>query len=328
MHAIETHGNQAAFVSARLSAWHRLGTVLPDTFTAAQAMEKAYLGAWQVRKLPVPPIYDEVTGTWLETDQDFLVARTNPFTKQVERMGRVGTDYEVIQNEQHAAFLDTLVGESGAHFETAGSLNGGKRMFITMKMPNHMLIGGHDRIDWYLAATNSHDGTSPFTVFATPTRVVCQNTLNAALRGAKHMVKIRHTKSATERVQKAREVLGLTFKYSEAFEAQANKMIETELTNQEFDKIIAALFPVTGTTTRAKNNAQRKRDSMLTLFKDAGTQANCRNTAWGAYNAVVEHLDFKSRVQGDDKDTARANKVLTDAETIKLKNRAFDLLSV
>jgi phage/plasmid-like protein (TIGR03299 family) len=329
-HNIEQYEDKAAFISAHTSAWHQLGTVVDHTFDAAEAMKVAHLGGWNVRKLPVPPIYDESTGQWLETDQDFLVGRTNPFTGKVERLGSVGTDYTVIQNEEHAEFLNTLAGEGGAHFETAGSLNGGKRMFLTMKLPQHILVGGQDRVDLYLAASNSHDGTSPFTIYLTPIRVVCANTEHIAIKRANHIFKIRHTSGAGTRIQKAREILGMSFKYVEEFEKEAEKLINAELTTTEFDRIIKAVFPPSASdSTRSKNSEGKRRDDLLGLFNSAATQANIRGTRWAGYNAITEYVDHTAPVKGKgDRDLLRANRALTSPDVIKTKQRAFDLLAV
>ncbi|MGI5135421.1 DUF932 domain-containing protein [Streptomyces sp. CA-106110] len=63
-----------------------------------------------------------------------------------------------MQNEEHAEFLNLLADDSGAHFETAGSLKNGRQVFLTMKMPESLAIGGMDRVDLYIAASNGHDG--------------------------------------------------------------------------------------------------------------------------------------------------------------------------
>jgi phage/plasmid-like protein (TIGR03299 family) len=330
MHEIETHGDQAAAIFARKSAWHQLGTTVDGTFTAEEAMKIGHLGGWNVRKLPVPPIYDEATGQWLETDQDFLIARTSPFTDKVERLGRVGSDYTVIQNEEHAEFLNTLAAEGGAHFETAGSLKGGRQTFLTMKLPEHFLVGGQDRHELYLAASNSHDGTSPFTVMLTPIRIVCANTQSAAIRGAKHIFKIRHTSGATSRVQEARQILDLSFKYVEKFEAEANRMIEAELSEQDFRKILEELIvPSDAKSVQALKNAAARQQSVVELFKHSPTVEKVKGTRWAGYNAFTEYTDHFAPVQAKNgQDDARANRVLTSHEIPKLKAKAFDLLSV
>lgn len=128
-HELETFANgQTAFASARVSAWHQLGTVTQATMSANEIMGAALLGNWGVRTIPVRGI-DVVDGIEVPilADDRRMTVRRNPVTGQTEYLGIVGNDYEVIQNEQCADMLDQLVDQAGgAHFETAGSLRRGK----------------------------------------------------------------------------------------------------------------------------------------------------------------------------------------------------------
>lgn len=145
--------------------------------------------------------------------------RTNPFTATPEALGVVGEGYVPIQNEEHCEFLNLLADEGGAVFDTAGSLRGGRQVFVTMRLPRTMKVGGVDDVDVNIAALNSHDGSSAFRVMVTPIRVVCANTQRAVLRRNHGMISIRHTTNAKAAVAQARQALGLTFEYVDAFEA-------------------------------------------------------------------------------------------------------------
>jgi phage/plasmid-like protein (TIGR03299 family) len=168
-HEIETHGTQAAAIFARQDAWHRLGTVVSDAFTAEDAMTLGHLGGWNVRKVALTASELTTDGVdVIDVPDHFATVRTNPFTGQPETLGVVGTKYRPIQNEEHADVLNTLVDESGAIFETAGSLRGGRQVFVTMKLPQHISVAGVDNIEVNLAALNSHDGTGSFRLLVTP----------------------------------------------------------------------------------------------------------------------------------------------------------------
>ncbi|WP_327434829.1 DUF932 domain-containing protein, partial [Streptomyces sp. NBC_01236] len=190
--------------------------------TAEEATRIASLSNWNVRLLPLTAT--EITAdhiTPVEIPQHFATARTHPKTGATETLGVVGSDYHPVQNEEHAEFLNLLADESGAHFETAGSLKNGRQVFLTMKMPQSLTIGGHDKVDLYIAAFNSHDGGSAFRIVVTPIRVVCANTQRAAIQGARSSYVVRHTAGAKARIAQARSALGLTFRYAEAFEQSA-----------------------------------------------------------------------------------------------------------
>lgn len=335
-HQIETHTTetgelQAAAIFARQDAWHKLGTTVTEAFTAEDAMTIGHLGGWNIRKAPLTTtdITDDGVST-IEVPDRYATVRTNPFTGASEALGVVGNHYTPIQNEEHAEFLNALVDESGAHFETAGSLRGGREVFITMKMPDHMLVGDTDPVDLYLAAVNSHDGTSSFRLMVSPVRVVCANTLAMALRDNKGVHSIRHTVNATQAIGEARRALDLSFAYLDEFQAEAERMIQTSITEAQFSKIITAEF---GAGEDASKSAQTRRgnmiDQMMTLFAEAGTQKGVRGTNWAAYNSITEYADHFQPVfaKGDNEAEARAQRVILGAGT-DIKQRAFELFRV
>lgn len=315
------------FLSVREDAWHRLGTTVEDDVTALEAMKIAHLTDWNVRKLPLFTTSD-IDGSTLDIASKFATVFTNPITGKVQQLGVVGNHYTPIQNEAHADLLDALVDESGAKIETLGNLRGGRETFITMKMPETMQVGGVDAVETYLVALNSHDGTSAFRFMVTPIRVVCANTLAAALGAAQSTFSIRHTVNGTNRIAEAREALGLTFKYVEAFELEAQRMIEQTMTDNAFDAIVRDLFPEQSTT-RAENVNSAHRDSLTALWNESATLANVKGTNWAAYNVVTEYADHFIGVRGKaDQQTARATRSVTAKPIMRLKARAFDLLSV
>lgn len=334
-HNIETFQNgKAAFVSARQDAWHRLGTVTDYAMTAQQALELALLTNWNVRKvaLRTEPMLSEEGVTTLNVPDQFATVRTNPVSGTPDVLGVVGKKYQPIQNEEHTELLNALVDESGAHFETAGSLKGGREVFVTMKMPQHMNIGGIDAVDLYLAALNSHDGSSAFRFLVTPVRIVCANTQAAALKSARSIFSVRHTSGASAALAQARQALGLTFKYQEAFEVEAERMIQQTLTDTAFMGIMDRLFPAPAAdapaSTRRRHTDQI--NELGRLFADASTNETIRGTQWAGYQAVTEYIDHFAPAQRtkwtSNIGTARAMRSLS-APVLNLKSRAFDLLS-
>lgn len=331
-HQIETHADTAAALFARTDPWHRLGTtVAGEAFTAQNAMALGHLGGWNVRKVPLTATELCEDGvTTLDVPGAFATVRTNPFTGTTDPLGVVGTGYHPLQNEEHAEFLNHLADASGAIFDTAGSLRGGRQVFVTMRLPQHLTIGGTDRVDLNIAALNSHDGTSAFRLLVTPVRVVCANTQHAALRDHVSSWAIRHTRNAKHAVQAARDTLGLTVAYVEAFEAEAEQLINTTVTDAQFFALIGSLFgsPDPDAPARTLNAARRREASLSHLWHDAATQSGIAGTAWAAYQSVVEYVDHYAPVR--DKSNAahaRAVRLLTTDEPARLKAQAWTALA-
>ena len=327
MHNLDTTKNETSFVSARTDAWHHLGTTLPANFTAEEAMKYGRLGNWNIRKTPLQTVVPE-TGEVVDVADRFAVLRDNPVDGKPNVLGMVGTRYEVMQNEDLTGLLDTLVDESGANYETAGAIKGGSWVFVTMKMPGHIKVGGVDPVDQYLAAMTSHDGSLPTTVMVTPVRIVCQNTLNLAFKGAKNTLKVRHTRAAQQvLVAQARQALDFSFGYLEGFQAEADKLINTTMTQSQFEQIIAAEYGASEDAPQGvQTRAEERLDDLVELFAHAETQANIRDTAWAGLNALTEYADHHLDVRpGEDGDAveARSRKAIFDPS---FKNRARQLI--
>jgi len=321
-HALEefTDGTTAFFTNREV-AWHKLGTVTDGALTAQDALKTAYLD-WEVKKSE-EPVGVKIGTEFITTGDKFATYRFHPKTNKAEALGVVGNRYTPVQNSEAFSFLNHIADESGAVFETAGSINNGKKVFMTMKLPNTLQIGGVDQVDLYLMAWNTHDGTSSFQVVVTPIRVVCQNTLSAAIASAKNTFSLRHTPNVSGKVQQAREALGLSFKYIEAFEKQAEALLSQQMTDKEFYSLVEKMIPINEEDDRTRNLADAARGTLNALWK-APTQANVAGTKWAAYNAFTEYADWARPVKSD-QDSARAIRIVTGASDA-FKNKALALL--
>jgi phage/plasmid-like protein (TIGR03299 family) len=309
----------AAFFSSRIDAWHRLGTVTTGCLTGAQVMDVAFLGGWDVRKESVQTVASGavVPNRWATT-------RLHPKSGRREVLGMVGKSYQVVQNEQACDLLDFIVDETGAHFETAGSLRGGREAFVTMKLPDTMRIAGIDAMDLYLAMCTSHDGSRLARVLVTPVRIVCANTQAAAFANNVGEYTLRHSGDIIGKLAEVREALNLVPVYLDQFQTEAEKMIDKQLEWEQLQHIADELWPLDDDDKEAAFLKKLARDRDLRyLFEEAPTQEQIRGTAWAGYQAVTEWLDHKQPAKSD---YHRANKVLADGMVTAIKKRAFDLV--
>lgn len=311
----------SAFFSAREVAWHKLGTVTDGALNAADALKTAQLDS--LVKVSDESIYTKVDGEEIRLDKKFLTYRNHP-KKGLTALGVVGSRYTPIQNLEAFEFLNHIADETGAVFETAGSLGNGERVFMTMKFPESMMVGGVDTINNYIMAVNSHDGSSAFIVAVTPIRAVCTNTVRLALAQAKSKVSLKHTSGATAKVQQARETLGVVFRYQDEFEKEVNEMLSIKITDKQYTEFVKALVPepkMKDPSDRMVNSVEKKRGELMALWK-APTQQNVAGTAWAAYNAVAEWSDWVKPIRSskEDKDDLRSERMLFGgSEALKAK---------
>ena len=219
--------NVETMFSVRETPWHGLGRIMMDAPASREALELAGLD-WQV----------ESRNIYSGTGAMIPGYRANVRSTDDAVLGVVSDRYRIVQNEEAFQFTDDLLGE-GVTYETAGSLQGGKKVWMLARLPRKYLIAG-DQVEPYLVIFNSHDGSSGVKVAMTPIRVVCQNTLNLALNTAKRSWTARHTENVLLRVQDARETLQLDSNKlyenivylemrSRGYEVQVGKLDDTEI---------------------------------------------------------------------------------------------------
>ena len=189
--------NVESMFSVREVPWHGLGTIIQEAPDSEAALKLAGLD-WSVKQVPV--LYEGQ-----KTGHQFNVRESDNRV-----LGVVGGRYKPVQNAEAFAFTDELVG-GDVRYETAGSLADGKRVWMLAKMPDTRVLD--DIVEPYLCLTNGHDGFSSLKVCMTPVRVVCQNTLNMALKGAKRTWTVRHSGNINAKMEEAQQTLGLAQNY-------------------------------------------------------------------------------------------------------------------
>lgn len=224
---------ESMFYAGREKPWHGLGTQVEEAPTSADALRLAGLD-WTVQRKPI-----QVCGG-RKVDNFFANVRSSDGAV----LGVVSDRYQVVQNAEAFAFTDALIGGEGqVHYETAGSLMGGRKIWLLAKLPDTEIVG--DKTEPYLCFSNTHDGSGAIRVCMTPIRVVCNNTLNIALNGAKRAWSVRHTGDIQAKLQEARMCLDMANKYMDKLAVYADQMANKTVTDEQIAKILDEMFPAT-----------------------------------------------------------------------------------
>ena len=328
-HLLEQGANgETAFATLREPAWHQLGTVLTEEVTTAEMLKSAHLDKWNVR------LEDVAIPNGFESDKNyFFVTRTNPFNQnQNDVLGVVGERYVPLQNEDLFDFGDLLL-DNGGRWETAGSIKGGRVVFGSLALERETILdknGVADKVNTYLLINTSHDGSIAIQASVTPVRVVCANTLNLALgkgnRGVKQTFKIRHTATASGKVQQAREALGLANAYIDEFDKLAQAMIQTEITKAQFDKIVELAYPAPEKDSKGSVKKHSDKIDLIQSIYVGQFNNTISGSAWGALNAMTERLDWYRNGRGGSNESILASASGFDPVTTAEKNRLLGIV--
>lgn len=315
--------NVESMMYAGAAPWHGIGVAVPREVTSVDALRLASLD-WPVATVP---LLAESNGPGTPGDG---VEGWRAVIRLSDRkpLGVVGERYRPIQNSEAFGFFDAIVGTGEAIYHTAGSLDGGRKVWILAKLPGEIRVAGDDVTEKYLLLTNSHDGSTALRMFFTPVRVVCQNTLNLALReGAGEGVSIRHTTSATVKLEQAREALGIAVRYYDRFGEQAAQLAAARYEDRQLAELTEELFPAM--EDELSTRRLKAREKVIELFEYGKGHEGIRGSAWAALNAVAEYADHHRSARGSS-DAARAEARLNSAwfgSGAALKRLAFETIT-
>ena len=308
---------ETMFFAGRQTPWHGMGTQVENAPTSEDAIIYAGLD-WQVLQKRL------ITEDAIPVPNNFANVRSS----DGKVLGVVGKRYQIVQNIDAFKFTDSLLGE-GVTYETAGSLNEGKTIWLLAKLPDKYTILG-EQVDPYIVFTNTHDGSGAVKVAMTPVRVVCQNTLNMALSSAKRTWSARHVGSIDAKLKEAEQTLQFAGEYMQAINNTFEDLYKIKLTDFEVHSIINKVVPINedmGKTQQDNNKAIR--DDILYRFKNAPDLRQLEYTGARLIQAVADttsHIEPFRRTKNFEenrfKNTLAGNDLLDSTMTMLLKNPA------
>lgn len=309
-------------VMTRGASWHNLGQVVQDCKTWQDTIQLAGLD-WTVSKrqleyasFPVP-----AWGLFRDDQTEVSKAFISPTTET----------YQVIQNYSMFTFLDALIEaeESSAHYEAAGSLNGGAQVFALVNIAEAFEVGASgDRFESYLLFTDDRTAKRSAKCFLTTVRVVCANTLQQALgqteKNAEHVAVFRHSGNVHEKMASAVDMMTGARMNIKTLRDKLGRLAERTVTRETLVNVLDRLFPAQDEKSSARRDS--KLIDILRLFEenDHNQFPEIRGTAYNLLNAVTEWTDHFVPVRrtagrlGMTDDAIRAERAMVgDGSTLK-----------
>ena len=267
--------NVETMMYVREIPWHGLGTRVEEAPNSTDALKLAGLD-WDVIPKQIS-IYGE--------NSPIANAVANVRSSDNKVLGIVTDRYTIVQNRDAFQFTDNLIGED-VRYETAGSLKGGKLIWLLAKMPKAKILD--DDVEPYLCFTNTHDGSGAVRVCMTPIRVVCNNTLNLALNSAKRSWSVKHTGDIGKKIHQAEECLELADRYMRKLNEQAEKLANITVSEDAVKQMLETLYAVKNDASeREIKNAEMQKANFLMAYNMADI-AKFYGTAWGVINAATD----------------------------------------
>ena len=262
--------------SVREKPWHGLGIIVKEAPASADAIRLAGLD-WTVVQEPIYTNFSKLVEGY----------RANVRSSDRKVLGVVSDRYRVVQNVDAFSFTDELLGK-GVRYETAGSLQEGRKVWLLARLPREYIIAG-ERISPYLVFSNTHDGSGSVKVAITPVRVVCNNTLNLALSTAKRSFSMVHTGNIRDKIQEAKDTLFMAEEYMDCLAVEFEQLRRQKITDKQVREYIELLLPMEKVPTPIQSkNIIRLREDMMKRYYDAPDLQKVGNNAYRCINAVSD----------------------------------------
>lgn len=302
-HDLDSGNGKFSMASRREIPWHKLGKVFTKDKTTKEMLEAAYLNGWNTRGIAMSEFLKD-TNIGVSIDKQVII-RDNPFydedaddndVNKYDMLGVVGERYSIIQNEELFEFGEALLSYEG-RWETAGAIRRGTHVFGSLAMETEVVIdpnGVSDKINQYLLLSNRHDGSGALIAAQTDVRVVCKNTMDMAMGNLSNTIKIRHTRSAKERMAEILRVREMQAKRTELFQQDADLLFQKKVTDGEFFEIVNSIYE----KPESKSGITRWNNKIVDIMSlwNGETQEGIKNTAWGALGALTEDAQWNRQI--------------------------------
>lgn len=307
----------------RQAAWHALGTVTNKYMTTDELlMDKGF--QYVVFKSQLHDGLGRPVNAW-GTYRWNLSDKLAGDMHAAEFLGTVGEDYKVMQHAEGFKTIDALMRSAdGAHYETAGVLGNGERVWALADLA-HTVRVGDDVQKGYLLFSTGHDGHMSHSYRICMTRVVCQNTLSAALsEKTKGKLTVRHTKNAATKLTDARVALESLSDDVQRMEDKLNFLAGRRLNRETMTTVLNRLFP------KRKNDAGEDKETVrrdnilgdiLKIYElnDGNAFPEQRGTPYNLLNAITNYADHERS------STMRAESAMFGSGDT-LKSKALDII--
>ena len=305
------------FVSGK-AAWHQLGQNVTEAQTWEQAQKLAHLDY---------TLADEA----LRTDFEIIQSHKAIIRTDTGRtIGIVGKGFETVQPSEAFQFVDTLIETGAAHYVSAGALGNGERMWVLARVPGADIeVTDGDTSETYLMFAQGFDGSMSLTSKLTSIRVVCQNTLAMADSDGRFALRIRHTKSAKDRLESAKTLLSGIGQNAKSLEEKLRKLANRRLKRDTMAAILDRVFPKNKDAEAGQTRRENVLADILAKYEsnDGNVFPDQRGTAYNLLNAITDYTDHDraSKANGHTAEFKRAESALFGSGAL-LKQKAFDVI--
>ena len=322
-------------------AWVKAGTAV-NAGSASEAAKQAGLD-WNVMLADMVALgrnqvneYETVTDHYPVPKRQ-AVLKLGKDNKPNEVIGVVGDKYKIVQNMEVFSALDTLVDSGDARYTAAGEYNNGANIWMVMELPTGVQVA-NDPHAAYLLVQSSHDGSCAVRIRPIIERLFCANQISRIIMGKKtndYTYVMKHTTNSVLSISDIRNITQLTYSSIQQYEEVAGTLLQRKVDERQVKNIFKSVWALPSIVEetpehllsqgekRQRTIALTGRDSAWNIYSQSPTQENIRGTAFGVWQAVIEHADHYASGGAERRAVATIS-----GRNDKIKNKALNLVLV
>lgn len=295
----------------RVEPW-KFGKDISSAVDVESAVNLADMN-WEV--IQTPALIRLEDGNLLETPMKVNVRSDNNAF-----LGVVSDRYQTVQNREAFSFLSYL---TDFRFISAGTVSGGKTVWLCVEIPNFSVLGENMRM--YLVFSSTHDGKGAIRAAITPVRPACSNTLNLAFRQAVRSFSLLHKGDVAGKLAMVGDIMEHENGYRRVFQLESERLAAIRLSDVVFNSLLDNLFPMPKDATPRKQDIVESQRAGLIAAYNADDLGNFKGTAYGFLQAVS---DFAYHAEpARQTATYRENKMKDVIKGNSLLDKALELLT-
>lgn len=277
--------------------WHGLGVGVEKAKTSAEAIKLAHLD-WEVAIGPVWAGSPDKKGAKAVADKFAIYRTSDGMVYATQATGR----YQLFQNSEAFDFLDSLLQDGVLTYETAGSLRSGARIWALARLEEGMRVGDDEFLQ-YMLLTSGHDLNGSIQVLPTNVRVVCNNTLTAALgEGRTRRIKISHMPGMETKLTQARDSFRITTESNRRMQEWMDRLTTIKVSEERFNAVVDGVFEPLDDTTGAKRRGAI--DRFRKIYDAEKDRVGA--TGYAVLNTITGYADHILTYNGDEHQRAEA----------------------
>jgi phage/plasmid-like protein (TIGR03299 family) len=292
----------------RKQSWAQAGTAV-NAGSASEAAKQAGLD-WNVMLAPMEAYVSNKVNDFETVTDHYPVPKRQAVLKlgkdnENQVIGVVGDKYKIVQNMEVFSALDTLVDSGEARYTAAGEYNNGANIWMVMELPTGVQVA-NDPHAAFLLVQSSHDGSCAVRIRPIIERLFCANQISRIIMGKQtndYTYVMKHTTNSVLSVNDIRNITQLTYNSIQQYEEIAGNLLQRKVDDRQVKNIFKQVWALPSTVEetpehllsqgekRQRTIALTGRESAWNIYSQSHTQENIRGTAFGVWQAVIEHAD-------------------------------------